>query len=203
MALDGTIPVAVARPEALVQRILAGDHAAEECVVSTYSRGVFVIAAARTHDRDLARDLTQDVLIVVLKALREGRLREPEKLAAFIQGIARNVINNYLREAARHPEQDLEGVEAAVRSTVEDELLAADRQVLLRRELSTLDDIDRQILMMSLVEGQSLADIGRSLGLSHDAVRARKSRAVRNIAKKIGGVSQSHRQIPHTGRSEA
>ena len=72
-----------------------------------YRRGVFVIAVARTRDREAARDLTQEILIAVLKALREGRLRDSEKLSAFIQGTARNLINNYLRTKVRHAEVEL------------------------------------------------------------------------------------------------
>src|SRR5215470_4033362 len=92
----------------LVERVRAGDIAAEEELVSTYRRGVFAIAAARTRDREAALDLTQEVLIAVLKAVRGGQLREPEKLAAFVHGIARNLINNYLRVRVRRAECELD-----------------------------------------------------------------------------------------------
>jgi hypothetical protein len=39
------------------------------------------------------RDLTQDVLLVVVHALRNGHLREPERLAAFY-GTAHNLVHN-------------------------------------------------------------------------------------------------------------
>src|SRR5258705_12513314 len=84
----------------LARRILAGDRSAEDELVNTYRRGVFVIAVARTRDREAAHDLTQEILIAIIKALREGQLREATKLTAFIQGTARNLINNYLRVKA-------------------------------------------------------------------------------------------------------
>src|SRR4051794_41287867 len=92
----------------LATRIQAGDRVAEEEFVNTYRRGVMIIATVRTRDRETARDLTQEILIAVLKALRDGQLREATKLAAFVHGTARNLINNYIRSKSRRPECDLD-----------------------------------------------------------------------------------------------
>ena len=180
---------AAAAAGVLAQRILAGDSSAEEELVTTYRRGVFVIAVARTRDREAAHDLTQEILIAILKALREGQLRESAKLAAFIQGTARNVINNYLRAKAHHAEVELD--EEAYSSDPVEELESLERQRLVRRELESFSITDQQILLLSLVDGHSLAEVAQRLNLSHDAVRARKSRAVRKITKKFARVSQT------------
>jgi RNA polymerase sigma factor (sigma-70 family) len=172
----------------LAQRILAGDRSAEDELVSTYRRGVFVIAIARTRDREAALDLTQEILIATLTSLREGRLRESTKLAAFIQGTARNLINNYLRGKARRGEVGLDD-EAYSADPVE-ELESLERGRLVQRELESFSATDRQILLLSLVDGHSLAEVAQKLNLSHDAVRARKSRAVRKITRKFTSLSQ-------------
>jgi len=181
--------VAAAAAGLLAQRILAGDRSAEDELVSTYRRSVFVIAVARTRDREAAHDLTQEILIAVLKALRDGQLREATKLAAFIQGTARNLINNYLRCKAHHTEVELD--EEAYSSDPVEELESLERQRLVRRELESFSITDQQILLLSLVDGHSLAEVAQKLNLSHDAVRARKSRAVRKITKKFARVSQT------------
>ena len=173
----------------LAQRILAGDRSAEDELVSTYRRGVFVIAVAQTRDREAALDLTQEILIAILKALREGQLRDPAKLAAFIQGTARNVINNYLRAKAHHAEIELD--EEAYSADPVEELESLERRRLVQRELESFSVTDQQILLLSLVDGHSLAEIAQRLSLSHEAVRARKSRAVRKITKKFARMSQS------------
>jgi RNA polymerase sigma factor (sigma-70 family) len=177
----------------LAERILAGDRAAEDELVSTYRRGVFVIAVARTRDREAALDLTQEILIAVLKALRGDRLRDSEKLAAFIQGTARNLINNYLRTKVRHADVELnvELIDEACGPDPVEELESLERRRLVQRELESFSAIDRKILLLSLVDGHSLAEVAQKLNLSHDAVRARKSRAVRKITGKFAGLSQS------------
>lgn len=173
----------------LAQRILSGDRSAENELAIAYRRGVFVVAVARTRDREAAADLTQEVLIAVLKALREGHLREADKLAAFIHGTARNLINNYLRVKSHHPEVELD--DEAYSSDPVEELEALERRRLVRHELGSFSFTDQQILLLSLVDGHSLAEIAQRLNLSHDAVRARKSRAVRKITKKFARVSQT------------
>ncbi len=173
----------------LGQRIRAGDRSAEDELISTYRRGVFVIAVARTRDREAALDLTQEILIAILKALRDGQLRESAKLAAFIQGTARNLINNYLRTKAHHVEIELD--DEAHSADLVEELESLERRRLVQRELESFSVTDQQILLLSLVDGHSLAEVAQRLNLSHDAIRARKSRAVRKITKKFARMSQS------------
>src|SRR6266436_3135183 len=173
----------------LAQRILGGDRSAEDELVCTYRRGVFVIAVARTRDREAAHDLTQEILIAILKALRDGQLRESAKLAAFIQGTARNLINNYLRAKAHHAEVELD--DEAYSADAVEELESLERRRLVQRELESFSITDQQILLLSLVDGHSLAEVAQRLSLSHEAVRARKSRAVRKISRKFARVSQT------------
>jgi len=185
-----TVVPAVGTAEArLVGRIRSGDRLAEEELVITYQRGVFAIAAARTRDREASRDLAQDVLIAVLKALREGQLRESEKLAAFIQGTARNLINNHLRRQGSRAEVELPEDELPGADPVE-ELESAERRRLIQLEMRSFNTTDQQILLLSLVDGHSLAEVAQRLSMSHDAVRARKSRMLKKITKKFAPLSQ-------------
>ncbi|HEY7402871.1 MAG TPA: sigma-70 family RNA polymerase sigma factor [Candidatus Angelobacter sp.] len=177
----------------LVERIRAGESAAEAELYTAYSRGVFLIATVRTRDSEAARDLTQDVFLAVLAAVRAGQLREAEKLPAFIQGTARNLINNFLRSRTHRAECDLPDAELLGGDLVDD-LELAERRRLVHRELESCAPQDRKLLVWSLLEGHSLADIARRLNLSHEAVRARKSRLVKKIGEKLAGLSHRRHQ---------
>ena len=65
----------------LVERIRSGDGKAEEELVRYFSPRVFAMLMARTRDREASRDLLQDVLIAVLRSVREGALRDAERLS--------------------------------------------------------------------------------------------------------------------------
>ena len=186
---------ATATSAPLAERIRAGDDSAEDELVRTFRQSIFLIATVRTRDREAARDITQEVLMAVLKALRQGQLRDSEKLPAFIQGTARNLINNFLRLRANRAECDLEDAHLPGADPV-DQLELAERQRMVRREMEACSPIDQQILLWSLVDGHSLAEIAERLKMSHDSVRARKSRMIKRFKKKLARASQKHSSLP-------
>ena len=190
----------------LVDRIRQGDGLAEEELVQRFSRRIRSLAVNRTRDREAARDLVQEVLMNVVSALRGGQLRDAEKLGAFIFGIARNVINNYLRSRGRQPAEEPISDDVADEGADEESEMA-ERMGLVRRALQRLDRTDQQILSMTLVEGCKPGEI------SVDARAVRRSRPRAKIARAEEGrrsgpavaaepiVSPSQRQ--HLGPAES
>jgi RNA polymerase sigma factor (sigma-70 family) len=59
---------------------------------------------------------------------------------------------------------------------------AAARQAQVQQGLLQLDPTDREILTRILADGQKLTAIARRLGMSPEAVRQRKSRALKKLA---------------------
>lgn len=138
----------------------------------------------RTRDRETSRELVQDVLIAVLCALRKGQLLDPDKLAAFVHGTARNLINNQFRNQTQRP--PLESLpEDLVQDSFADQFEDAERVRLVRKALERLGQQDRKILLMTLVEGHKPGEIAAAMGLSSEVVRTRKLRAMRKVADLI------------------
>ena len=88
---------------ALSEGIRARDASAEEELVRLFSPRIGVMARTRMRDAEAARDVTQEVLVAVLHAVRHGQLRDVERLTAFVYGTARNLINNYFRTSTQRP----------------------------------------------------------------------------------------------------
>lgn len=86
---------------ALVDRIRAGDRTAEQELFDRYSRGLLLLLTAKTRDRELAKDLRQDTFVIAIEKLRGDGLDEPDKLAAYLSGIARNLVIGDLRKKMR------------------------------------------------------------------------------------------------------
>jgi len=165
----------------LAERVRQGDPAAETELVHKFSQRIFVMGLVRTRDREAARDLVQDVLLAVITALRRGQLLDQDKLAAFVHGTARNVINNHLRETIQKPHfealrDDLVQVDSS--SEIED----AERAGLVEDALRDMRQQDREILQMILVEGKKPGEIAVAMGLPAEVVRTRKLRASKKIA---------------------
>ena len=178
----------------LIARIVAGNPEAESLLVEHFVPRVRAMAVARTRNPDLARDLTQETLMAVLKAARKGQVKDPDRVAAFVHGVARNLINNHLRRRRDHPEAQLdedEHGEVAGLVAVGEDHVAEERTRMLRRALETLSAPDRQVLLLTLVEGLKPGEIATRMGVSSEVVRARKSRALKRVLGEITLLSQS------------
>ncbi len=174
---------------ALVVRIREGDPCAEDEFVRVFSSRVSLMMLARTRDPEAARELTQDVLIAVLRALRNGQMREAERLAAFVHGTARNVVNNYFRARSHQLRTESLSPDLPLARTADD-LEYSERMNLVHRALDRLDSADRKILLMTLVEGLKPSEIAGQMNLTPEVVRQRKSRAVRKVIKRIKRMSR-------------
>lgn len=174
----------------VADRIRDGDPSAEDALVREFGERVRVFLTMRTRDRELARDLGQDVMISVLTSLRRGQLRESERLGAYVYGTARNVLNNYLRTGRRERAEPLVSDVAADAPDPADEFEAGQRQTLVRKGLADLNRADRGILLMTLVDGLKPGQIADRLGLTSEVVRARKSRALKRVVERINELSR-------------
>lgn len=170
----------------VVSRVAAGDRDAESELVEHFAPRVRTMALVRTRDRDLAKDLTQETLIAVLQACRKGQVRDLERVSGFVCGVARNVINNYKRRSRKHPETALDDEAAIAAPSKEDDHDGAERRRLMAQALGTLSPTDRQVLLLTLVEGLKPGQIAIKIGVSADVARTRKSRALKRILEILG-----------------
>ena len=122
----------------LAERIRSREPSAEEELVRLFTDRIRFLVLARTRDPEAARDLAQEVMLAVVRALRGGQLREPERLAGFVYGTARNLINNYLRTRSRLPRED--SLDAALHlASPPDAVDDSERIALVRRALGVLE----------------------------------------------------------------
>src|SRR5436309_15251031 len=95
MSSEGNVPTG------LPHRIRSGDKAAESDLFVFFQPRVYEFVMVRTGDIELAQDLAQEVVLAVIRALRDGRLRQEESLKSYVYGVARNLLQDHLRSRAR------------------------------------------------------------------------------------------------------
>ena len=174
--------------ESIAARVQAGDRSAEEKFVAIFQGRVRAFARVNINDPQLADELVQDVLWAVVRALREGRVQQPEQLAAFVFGTARNLLNDVVRTRAREKLGPLPEVEIPRAATEQQEF---ERGHAARQAIAKLEPHERDVLMLSLVEGLNPEQIAERLGIKADAVRQRKARALRRLGETLGIRSQT------------
>lgn len=171
-------------PSAIVRRAIDGDLCAEEELIHHFARGLLSHLTRRLRDREAARELADDVLVAMVRALREHRLHDPERLAGFVYATARNLTNNYLRTQQGRPHLEPLDPMLAMPDTGE-QLEQLERLARVRAGLDGLAPLEREIVLMT-IEGVKPGKIAAHLGLSGEVVRARKSRAMRKLATSLG-----------------
>ena len=140
-----------------------------------------------TGNWDVAEDLAQETLLLAWRGI-EG-LREPEKRAQWMAGIARNVSLRWLRQHGRDQarsillprdveEQSATGLEDLVADEfdLEVELERQELANLLDRALALLPEETRTVLIKRYVDESSLAEIAIQLGANPGAVAMRLQR---------------------------
>ncbi len=104
------IAQAQAKERELTERELAERKLAEGELVERYGRGLRCLLLRITGgDVELAADLYQDTILLVIKKLRSSDIKDPEKLAGFMCGIARNLLTGEIRKNVRratNPDSD-------------------------------------------------------------------------------------------------
>jgi RNA polymerase sigma-70 factor (ECF subfamily) len=89
----------------LVRRCRAGDGAAWEEIVQTYTRRIYNLAYRFTSRADAAEDLTQDVFIRVYRSLEQYNPKQGD-LQNWLMRLARNLIIDDYRKRQRAPQDD-------------------------------------------------------------------------------------------------
>lgn len=134
--------------------------------------GVHALILRMTHDRHLTNDLTQDVLIAVVMAIREGRIRQPEALAAYMHQSARHIVyaaNRKLQPVTpgELPEQEAvwqDRQKTPLEQCEDDELRRLARAVLAELPVQR----DRDLLVGYYIEGIGKTELMHRLQLSAD-----------------------------------
>ena len=155
-----------------------GDREAFEMVIRVHSRTLFAIAYGILQSREEAEDVVQDSLIKAWKT--RWRVRDPEKLPAWLAAIARHRAHDMFRKRRTVPltEQMTESVEPELKDSP-----ALDRQ--LHSALAGLPELHRAALTLRYFEEMDYRTIENTLGLTNGALRGILGRALASMRKQL------------------
>ncbi len=169
----------------VVRRIGSGnDREAEGELFRRMAPRVRLYGLRHLRDGHAADDLTQQVLITTLEALRAGRLREPEKLASFVLGTCRMTVLDLRRGAQRRARLLTEfGPDLVV--TTQPSMPHWDHEQLTRC-VQTLKERERTVVVMTFYDERTGSDVAGFLGVSEANVRVIRHRAIHQLRECMG-----------------
>ena len=170
-------------PDGELVRQISGatDHAraAEQLIHDRYAMRIRLYGLRHLGDEDAAADLVQQVLLSVIEAARAGRVREPDRLGAFVLGTCRFAVWDLHRSERRGRQAAEQGAMIRARE-LETGIHPIDR-LRLEHCLDRLPPRDVAIVRMTFHEDRPTQDIAGVLGLTAGNVRVIRHRALAHL----------------------
>ncbi len=183
------------------QRVLAGDVTAYRSVVEQHQSAVSAVAYSILGDFSSSQDVAQETFWIAWT--RRNSLRDASRLGSWLCGIARNLARQARRRLRRMktaspgewPVDPVDQSDGPFQKTVSDE-----EQRLVWGALEQIPEKYREVITLYYRQGQSLAEVADSVGISQEAARQRLSRG-RNMVR--GRVAQLIEGVLERGGPDA
>jgi len=176
-------PTAADDDAALARRIAARaperDAAAEAELCGRLGPRVRLYGLRHLRSEAAAKDLVQDVLVLLLEKLRAGAVRDAEQIASFALGTARQMVADGRRSAARRA-RILEAFPIDLVPDYEDVREPLDT-ARLAHCLGTLPERERAVLVMTFYDDRAADAVAAELGLTAGNVRVIRHRGLERL----------------------
>jgi RNA polymerase sigma-70 factor (ECF subfamily) len=177
----GAVEQAFDTPEGrMARRVIEGDASAEAELCRAFAPRIRLYGLRHLRNEAAAADLVQDVLLVMLSALRGGRVADAARIDSFVLATCRYQVWEARRTSTRR-EQILEGAhqELGPASPITEQVpLDSER---LASCFAQLPPREQEIVYRTFYEESSADEIGAALSLSPGNVRVIRHRALARL----------------------
>ena len=191
---SGSIPPSLAAVEeaALAETVTRAGPEAREAEAELYRRlapRARLYGLRHLRDPEAAADLAQDVLLMTLERLREGRVREPDRLGSYVLGMCRMIVRDRRRAHERH-----ERLLVQYASSIPAPDIAVAPRLDVRRLQLCMDRLalrDRTVIVLAFGVERTTAEIAEELGVTPAHVRVLRHRALGRLRGCVEGKEDS------------
>ncbi|MDR3237398.1 MAG: RNA polymerase sigma factor [Spirochaetia bacterium] len=164
----------------VVDKVLSGDTEAFSLIVERYRNMTFRYVYSRFNNYDEAMDITQDIFIMSLEALKS--FRRESKFSTWFYSIMVNYCKNYRKKSKRYNVVPISGgkdddeYELQIpddRAGPEENVITNDSLRIVKDEIYRLPDDYKEVLVLRDIEGLSYNDISEMVGINLSNVKVR------------------------------
>lgn len=158
----------------LVKNVLKGNIESFNSIIRKYESAIYRYVLSMVKDKETAKDIVQEVFITVFYKLYtySGQY----KFSNWLYQIARNKSFDYIKKNKRIVQLDIENAwDVATKELMPEQSLEfKETKEELKNFMKTLDDVDRQILILKgLNENTKFIDIAEVLKISESTVKSK------------------------------
>jgi RNA polymerase sigma-70 factor (ECF subfamily) len=163
-----------------VDNLCAGDRSTQDHFVRYFTELLHLKLRSRLRSPQAIEDVRQETFARVFASLRkEGALRQPDRLGAFVNTVCNNVLLEHYRSASRSDSLDEEG-QPEIPDTALDALgIVSARQLKtkVREILLELPEKDRSLLKAVFLDERDRDEVCREFGVDREYLRVLLFRA--------------------------
>ncbi|MDR6843587.1 sigma-70 family RNA polymerase sigma factor [Flavobacterium granuli] len=175
----------------LVKDYMAGDESALAILIKRHESKIYGFIYSKVADREISNDIFQDTFIKVIKTLKTQSYNEEGKFLPWIMRIAHNLIIDFYRKSKKMPlfreteEFSIFSIMSDDSLTVENQIIADQVEVDIRRLVEELPMDQKEVLIMRMYQDMSFKEISESTGVSINTALGRMRYAIMNLRKII------------------
>ena len=165
--------------ESYVERLRAGDFRTQEHFVAYFSELIQLKLRSRLRSPQAIEDVRQETFTRVFAALHGGKVRQPDRLGAFVNSMCNNVLLEHYRSSSRDSSLEDEDQEdfPAISVDLLGALAAKQLGEKIREILEELPERDRRLLREVFLEERDKDAVCRDFGVDRDYLRVLLHRA--------------------------
>lgn len=156
-------------------------------IYQKYARTVYKYLLSKTHQEDLAEELTQETFYQAVRCIK--KYDESCKISTWLCAIAKNQFLEYMRK--HPPHEALSHVHLDTSSAEEDYIKTADR-VELMKKLHSCPEPYREILYLRIFGNLSFKEVGEIMGKSENWARVTFYRGKEKLRKVVTSHEKSN-----------
>jgi RNA polymerase sigma-70 factor (ECF subfamily) len=175
----------------LVKDYMAGDEGALAILIKRHESKIYGFIYSKVADREVSNDIFQDTFIKVIKTLKTNSYNEEGKFLPWIMRIAHNLIIDFYRKSKKMPlfreteEFSIFSIMSDDSLTVENQIIADQVEVDIRRLIDELPVDQKEVLVMRMYQDMSFKEISETTGVSINTALGRMRYAIMNLRKII------------------
>lgn len=147
----------------IVKGIMEDIADADTTLVKRYQRGIMFFLRSKGFSQQDSEDICQEVFIAAIAAIKQGRCKEPKRLAGYLRGIAYNKAKELWRQLEKRETTEDPGIIDGLGGNHNDPESVALREELRIVVLKVLEDLpierDKLLLIHRFLLGEDIRDI--------------------------------------------
>jgi RNA polymerase sigma-70 factor (ECF subfamily) len=175
----------------LLDRARNGDPAAFDTIVDRFERRVFAVALRIVRHHEDARDVTQEVFVTALRALKG--FRGDAQLSTWFHRVAVNASLDLVRKRRRRDHSSMEELaeHASSEPGPEAEAIESVRAREVHRALGLIPPDQRALIVLHDLQGLDYAQCAEALEIPLGTVKSRLHRARLALARELGHLREA------------